>query len=97
VPLHGPTDAAIRTRKARVVGLLANLLHADRVDVEQHTVIDVDRGEVADHLDEMLGGDVGADGIGIDVLCGAPYPVGGQQNSALEHEFFGMRRACEPV
>ena len=80
-----------------MVGLLADLLHADRVDVEHHTVIDVDRSDVPDHLRELLVGDAGADGVGVGVLRRAAYPVGSQQNSALEDEVAGMGGAGEPV
>ena len=80
-----------------VAGLLANLMHADRVEVEHDTVIDVDRGDVTDHVGEMLRGDVYADGVGVGVLGRAPYPVGGQQNPALEDEVAGVGRAGEPV
>ncbi len=55
---HGDPHA-----QGRVVGLLANLLHADRVEVERHAVIGVG-GDVTDHVGEMVGGDVSADGIG---------------------------------
>ncbi len=80
-----------------VVGLLAKLMHADRVEVEHDTVIDVDRGDVTDHVGEMLRGDVYADGVGVGVLGRAPYPVGGQQNPALEDEVAGVGGAGEPV
>jgi hypothetical protein len=39
-----------------------------------------------DYQSEMLG----ADGVGVGVLRRAPYPVGGQQNSAFEDEVAGM-------
>src|SRR6516165_863768 len=83
--------------QARVVGLLADLLHTDRVEVEHHPVIDVDRSDVTDYVGEMLSGDVGADGVGVGVLRRAAYPVGSQQNSALEDEVAGMGGAGEPV
>jgi hypothetical protein len=83
--------------QARVVGLLADLLNADRVEVEHQTVIDVGRGDVTDHMGEMLGGDVSVDGVGVGVLGRAPCPVGGQQNPALEDEVVGMGGAGEPI
>ena len=35
--------------QAWIVGLFADLFHADRVEVEHHPVIDIDRSDVADH------------------------------------------------
>jgi hypothetical protein len=74
----------------RVVSLLADLLRADRVEVEHHAVIDVDRADVTDNSGEMLGGDGGVDGVG--VLRRPPYPVGGQEDSVLEDEGAGVGR-----
>lgn len=83
--------------QARVVGPLANFLHAARVEVERHPVVDVDHGDVANHLGEMLGGDVGAHGVGVGVLRRVPNAVGGQQDPAFEDEVCGMRGAGEPI
>jgi hypothetical protein len=83
--------------QARVVGLLADLLHADRVEVEHHPVIDVDRSDVAYYVGKMLGGDVGADGVGIDVLSRSPCPVGSQQHSAFKDEVAGMPGTRESI
>jgi hypothetical protein len=45
-------------------------LHADRVEGDHDPVIDIDRGDVAYHVGEMLGGDVGTDGVGVGILDG---------------------------
>lgn len=80
-----------------VVGLLADLPHADRVQIEHHPVVNVDRSDVTDHRDEVLGGDLCAHGVRVGVLRRATHPVGGQQDPAFEHEVLGVDRAGEPV
>jgi hypothetical protein len=58
--------------------LLADLLGADRVEVEHHSVIGVDLGDVADNPGEMRSSDISADCIGVGIPRRAPYPLGGQ-------------------
>jgi hypothetical protein len=62
--------------QAWVVGLLADVLHADRVEGDHDPVIDIDRGDVAYHVGEMLGGDVGTDGVGVGILDGRRLALG---------------------
>lgn len=76
VPVHCPIDTATRTRIAGYC-LLADLLDIDRVEVEDHPVIDGDFGDVANNFGEMLGSDISADGIGVGIPRRAPCSVGG--------------------
>ena len=52
-------------------------LDIDRVEVEDHPVIDGHFGDVANNFGELLSGDISADGIGIGIPRRAPCSVGG--------------------
>ena len=67
-------------------GLLTDLLHGDALRVEHHTVSDLDGGDVAHDVGDVLCGEVDADGVCVGVLRRPPHTVGGEEDAALEDE-----------
>lgn len=77
--------------------MLADLLHAYRVEIEHHPVIGLNGGDSVNDRDEVIGGDFRSDSVRVGVLRRAPHAVGGQQDSALEHEILGMDGPGEAI
>lgn len=75
----------------------ADLLNGDGVQVEGDAVGDVDPGQVPDDLDEVVCGDVGADGVRVGILRRAAGTVCGEQDAALEDKVSGVRRPRQPI
>jgi len=82
----------------RVRRLLTDLLHGDAPRVEHNTVSDLNGGDVAHYVGDMLCGAVDADGVCVGVLRGPPRTVGGEEDAALEDEarsVLGARQSIE--
>lgn len=90
IPDGGASPEADRCLDAyaqpRVRRLLTDLLHGDALCVEHNTVSDLDGGDVAHYVGDMLCGEVDADGLCVGVLRRPPHTVGREEDAALEDE-----------
>ena len=77
--------------------MFADLLHLDRTQIENHSVVGLDGGDVAAHVDEVIGRDFGSDGVRVRVFGRATHTVRSQQEAALENEVIGVVGPCQSI